>query len=125
MAFCENCGAQIKDGAQFCLQCGQKTNVGQPATQQEVQVPLYVTSSMTGPNSHKLLAAFSVLCCLPLGVYASIQATQVDSLWNAGRYDEAIAKADKAENWAIISMVFAAIGSVVLLLILIITTFFM
>ena len=28
MAFCRNCGAQIKDGVKFCTDCGAATEVG-------------------------------------------------------------------------------------------------
>lgn len=37
MAFCENCGTQLNDGAQFCPKCGQSTNgtgnVQEPGTE--------------------------------------------------------------------------------------------
>ena len=142
MAFCGNCGAQIKDGAQFCPQCGQKTNMGHPTIQQEVQTlqqPVVQPQQQVyqqpqayqqprqampmKPNSNMALAiCTTVLCCFPLGVYAIMQATQVDSLWLAGRYDEAIAKAEEAKKWAIISMALAAIGSVVYIIIAIATS---
>ena len=124
MAFCGNCGAQIKDGAQFCPQCGQKTNMGQPTNLQEVQTPQQPMTQPqqqvyqqpqayqqpqqampVKPNSNMVLAiCTTVLCCLPLGVYAIMQATQVDSLWLAGRYNEAIAKAGEAKKYSLMGM---------------------
>lgn len=47
----------------------------------------------------------TVLCCMPLGIVAIIKATSVDTLWTAGKYDEAEKAAQDARKWAIIGAV--------------------
>jgi hypothetical protein len=54
----------------------------------------------------------TVLCCLPTGIYAIIQASKVHDLWNRGYYDEARRCADSARRWSIIGAVASvAIGA--------------
>lgn len=58
------------------------------------------------PETHMVWAILSTLfCCLPLGIVAIIKASKVDSLWFDGRYDEAMAAAESAKKWSIISAV--------------------
>ena len=45
----------------------------------------------------------TVLCCLPLGVYAIICANKVDGLYAAGDYAGAVEQANAAKKWSIIS----------------------
>ncbi len=60
----------------------------------------------------------TIMCCWPCGIPAIIFANKVDSLWNAGRYDEAEAAAKNAKMWTFIS---AGAGFVVIFLTFIIT----
>lgn len=56
------------------------------------------------PDNYLVWAILSTLmCCLPLGVVAIINASKVDSEWNAGRHEEAIAAAANAKKWAMFS----------------------
>ncbi len=56
------------------------------------------------PDNYLIWAILStLLCCLPLGVVSIINASKVDSEWNAGRYDEAVAAAANAKKWAMFS----------------------
>lgn len=58
------------------------------------------------PDSNLIWAILStVLCCLPIGIYAIIRAANVDSLWAAGKYDEAYAASNDAKKWSIIGAV--------------------
>lgn len=53
------------------------------------------------PSTHLAIAILvTILCCLPLGVVSIVYAAQVDSNWNAGRYDVAEDYSNKAKNWA-------------------------
>ncbi|MDH8702426.1 hypothetical protein M2138_001790 [Dysgonomonadaceae bacterium PH5-43] len=59
------------------------------------------------PNNYLVWAILStVLCCLPFGVVSIVYATQVDNLWNSGKYDLAENAAQKAKTWF-----FVALGS--------------
>jgi len=56
------------------------------------------------PDSYLPWAILSTFfCCLPFGVVAIVYSAKVDSEWNAGRYDAAIAAAASAEKWTWIS----------------------
>ncbi len=69
------------------------------------------------PDNYLVWAILStVLCCIPFGIVAIVKSTKVDTLWNDGRYDEAVQSAQDAKKWAII----AAVVCVIYLLILVI-----
>lgn len=63
------------------------------------------------PDNNMLWAILStILCCVPTGVYAIIQASKVNDLYNNGSYAEAQEMANSAKTW---SLVGAALGLVV------------
>jgi hypothetical protein len=43
----------------------------------------------------------TVLCCLPLGIVAIVNASKVNQLWGQGRYDEARVAAESAKKFAL------------------------
>jgi len=47
----------------------------------------------------------TLLCCLPLGIVSIVHASKVDSLYNAGQYEEARQEAAKAKQWAIYAVI--------------------
>ena len=47
----------------------------------------------------------TILCCLPLGIVSIVYASQVDSEWMRGNYENARRKSLLARNWAIASAV--------------------
>lgn len=53
------------------------------------------------PNNLALAIITTVLCCLPLGIVAIIQATKVNSLWQAGDQAGAREASDKAKKFSI------------------------
>ena len=62
------------------------------------------------PDSNMVWAILcTVLCCLPLGIVAIVQASGVDSAYNAGNYAEAERKAKSAKNWALWGAISSAI----------------
>ena len=66
------------------------------------------------PDNNLVWAILStVLCCMPLGIVAIIKATSVDTLWTAGKYDEAQKAADDARKWAIIGAISGAVVIVI------------
>ncbi len=58
------------------------------------------------PDNNMVFAIIStVLCCLPLGIVAIINASKVDGLWNEGRHDEARTMAAKAKQFSIYAII--------------------
>lgn len=53
------------------------------------------------PDNYLVWAILStVLCCLPLGIVSIIKSTQVNGLWQQGRYAEAQKSAEDAKKFA-------------------------
>ncbi len=70
------------------------------------------------PDNYLALAIIStIFCCLPFGVVSIVYATQVESLYLQGRYEEAVDKSNKAFKWAIASA--ATIAAIMMLYVLI------
>ena len=45
----------------------------------------------------------TLFCCLPFGIVSIVKASQVNSLWSSGRYEEAQRASADAKRWAWIS----------------------
>lgn len=57
----------------------------------------------TPPENNLVWAILStVLCCLPLGIFAIVKSSQVNGLWAQGQHAEAQKAADDAKKFAII-----------------------
>jgi hypothetical protein len=56
----------------------------------------------------------TLLCCWPIGIVSIVKASQVNGLWNSGRYDEARKASDDAKRWAIISAILGLAVGVIL-----------
>lgn len=70
------------------------------------------------PDNYLALAIIStIFCCLPFGVVSIVYATQVESLYLQGRYEEAVDKSNKAFKWAIAAA--ATIAAIMMLYVLI------
>ncbi|WP_430468371.1 CD225/dispanin family protein [Winogradskyella ouciana] len=70
------------------------------------------------PNSYLALAIIStILCCLPTGIVSIIYATQVNSAYEDGNYEKAMSASKNAKTWGIVSIVVAALGLLVYVLI--------
>lgn len=66
------------------------------------------------PDTYMVWAILTTLfCCLPLGVVSIVYASKVDTLYFAGRYDEAEDASRNAANWALWS---AIVGVIVILI---------
>ena len=66
------------------------------------------------PDSNMILAIFTTICCcLPIGIYAIIKASNVDGLYMAKQYEAAQAAADEAKKWSIIGIAVGAVVSVI------------
>ena len=70
------------------------------------------------PDNYLALAIIStIFCCLPFGVVSIVYATQVESLYLQGRYEEAVDKSNKAFKWAIAAA--ATVAAIMMLYVLI------
>lgn len=47
----------------------------------------------------------TILCCLPLGIVAIVNATKVETLWNAGQRDAALKASQEAGKWVKIALI--------------------
>ena len=58
------------------------------------------------PNNYLALSIITtVMCCMPLGVVSLIKSTQVDGLYNSGKYQEAEETSKSAKNWAMAGII--------------------
>ena len=77
------------------------------------------TSTPQKPDNYLVWAILStLLCCLPFGIVAIIKATQVDTYWANGSYDEAYAAADSVKKWTIAGAVSSLVFVVLYLLLI-------
>lgn len=69
------------------------------------------------PQNNLVLAILAtVLCCLPGGIYAILQANKVNTLWAQGDQAGAYKAAADAKKWSIISAVAGLVVGVVYIL---------
>ena len=55
----------------------------------------------------------TLLCCMPFGIVSIVKASQVSSLYNQGRYQEAVAASEAAKKWAIWSAIAGVVLSII------------
>lgn len=68
-------------------------------------------TNQTTPPANNMVGAIlvTILCCLPFGIAAIVNASRVESLWYAGNHQAAIEAADKARKWVIASIISSAV----------------
>ena len=102
---------------------GQQPGYGQPAGYG--QPPPYGAAQGYGygaaaygppPNNYLVWSILSLLFCWPASIVAIVKSSQVNGLWNTGRYDDARRASQAAKQWAIASVVLGIAAVVVLLL---------
>ncbi|MGR7814056.1 CD225/dispanin family protein [Lacinutrix undariae] len=70
------------------------------------------------PSNYLALAIIStVMCCLPSGIVSIVYSSKVNTLYEDGRYEEAERASKNAKTWGIVSIVVAAVGILLYLLI--------
>ena len=117
ISYCPKCGKPVADDATFCPECGAPLKASQPA--QPAQPGYSKPKEDVGqkPDNNLILAIITtVVCCMPLGVWAIVLASKVDNLWNSGQYAQARENADKAKKISIIGIVAGGVFSVVYLI---------
>jgi uncharacterized membrane protein YvbJ len=114
--FCIQCGQPIEGDSSFCTNCGApvqpETQPQEPQPTAQQPQPQPVQQQPAGPKPRNFLALSilaTLFCCLPFGIPAIIFAAQVDSNWNAGRYQEARDASRKAKTWMLVSVILGAL----------------
>lgn len=114
--FCIQCGQPIEGDSSFCTNCGApvqpETQPQEPQPTAQQPQPQPVQQQPVGPKPRNFLALSilaTLFCCLPFGIPAIIFAAQVDSNWNAGRYQEARDASRKAKTWMLVSVILGAL----------------
>lgn len=112
---CPNCGAENQgDNAVFCANCGAKIGEGGDNSS--------FNSNSGGSNNvrpekfesyfvHSILVL--VLCCVPFGIAALINATKAKGSYESGNYAEAEENAAKAKKWCIYGVVGGVVFSII------------
>lgn len=86
----------------------------QPYQQQQYQQPYQQQQPMLPPDNYLAWAIIvTILCCLPFGIVAIIKAASVNTLWNAGNYEQAYEASAAAKKWVIISAIVGVVSSLV------------
>lgn len=109
--FCNQCGQPVEGNSSFCTNCGApvqpETQPQEPQPTAQQPQPQPVQQQPAGPKPKNFLALSilaTLFCCLPFGIPAIIFSAQVDSNWNAGRYQEARDASRKAKTWMLVSV---------------------
>lgn len=76
-----------------------------------------MSQNTTIPNNLVLAILSTLFCCLPIGIFAIIQATKVNTLAAQGNFGEAQAAADKAKKFAMIAAIVGVIWLVICVII--------
>ena len=86
----------------------------QPQPSYGPQQPYGVQPPM--PDTYMVWAVLvTVFCCLPFGIVSIVKASQVSSLYNQGRYQEAVAASEAAKKWAIWSAIVGVVLSIIVI----------
>jgi hypothetical protein len=68
----------------------------------------------TPPPNHLVMAIVTtVLCCLPFGIVSLVYSNKVNTLWQTGRYDEAVEASNKAKMWWIVSLIAGPVVAII------------
>ncbi len=57
------------------------------------------------PNYLAQAIMVTLCCCMPLGIVSIVQASKVNGLVGAGRYNEAREASEQAKKWAVIGLI--------------------
>ena len=121
MPYCSKCGTIIDNNTLFCPKCGSRVGVVVNVQQQQIQQFQKNGQKPFKPNSNMTFAIITtVLCCVPFGIYAIIQANKVDTLYYLGEYKKAEMAAQDAKKWSIIGIVTSFVGCILYILIILV-----
>lgn len=110
---CSYCGAENSENAKFCTSCGKRIDEKYEIKEKQPEViPEYSTASAI------CAIIVSVICCVGwLGIIFAIlslcDGSNVKTLVNCGKYEEAKIKLDQANKWSKISWIIIAFSIVI------------
>ena len=152
---CTNCGKEIDNNSNFCEFCGAKQNIAENTPSGFVDLDLpsgtlrkdeneedfydYEKTvkkvvpdtnlgmfSMERPQNYLGKAIAGVILCWPFGLPGIINAAKVNSLWNQGRQEEAIAASKSAAKWSrsaiILGIIFYVIYTIYYVYVLVVSS---
>ena len=106
--YCGKCGTQNADTATTCTKCGAPlATVPQTEPKPAGRVKNYLVQAIL----------VTLFCCLPLGIVAIINASQVNSKQDSGDYNGALEKSNSAKKWCWISFWVGLAGVIIYFLI--------
>ena len=96
---CPECGAEISDAAKACPKCGAPVQPQYQTVQQPATVQTQPAAQPPRPDNGMIWSILNtVLCCVPLGIWAIIKSNDVNRLYDSGNYKEAEESAKSARN---------------------------
>lgn len=132
MKHCTQCGESNLDHASFCSKCGASLPIGesfQNAQEQRVETAAGYSNSQYPPHSPQKppmpptylwqAIVVTIVCCLPLGIPAIVNASQVENRYFQGNYEGAMRSSRNAKNfslWALIIGIIVQLGYVLLVI---------
>ena len=100
--FCQKCGKQNDDSAQFCASCGNSFSQTKPPVVVSQKVPNYLV--------HAIIA--TIFCFLPTGITAIVYSTKVNSLLATGDIEGAKSASKTAKLFVNISVVLGILAAI-------------
>ena len=101
----------------YNTQEGSYTNPEQPSYTSQDSNNYRPQLPMHKPDSNLVWAILcTVLCCMPFGIVSIVYAAKVDSLWYAGRQQEALDAANSAKKWALWGAIISIVGGILYLM---------
>ena len=142
MAFCGNCGKEVKDGVKFCGSCGAPvgaaadvpdSTVSGTAAKTAASAPAVNRVAGNAPDlgedlpknveNHMVKAILSTLLCIPLGVASIVFAARVKPALGAEDYEAAQIASKKANLWGNLALIIGVVIYAIQLSLLVIPRF--
>jgi hypothetical protein len=105
MGYCPNCCYSDGATAAYCPRCGQRIPQQPGAAPVGAYSPQHAAAGNTvshnaPPDTHLAKAIFAtVMCCIPFGIVAIVQASSVNSKFQSGDIAGAWEASRQANNW--------------------------
>ncbi|MDR0364970.1 MAG: CD225/dispanin family protein [Bacteroidales bacterium] len=133
MKHCTQCGEQNLDNASFCSKCGASLYVKDPsykAPGQYVEVapqnPNYHYDNPQQPSKPPMSPTYlwqsivvTIICCMPLGIPAIVNASQVETRYLQGNYEGSLRASRNAKSFCMWGLIAGIVGTIAYILLMI------